>query len=436
MNIDSGKNRKKTAVLISHYSPEPQYWGMPRYHEWGKRLVEEGYRVFILCASVVHSSDINIVERNKKYCVRTNEKIKYVYVRTSSYKGNGISRIRNLIEFYFGVKDVLKMIPTPEIIISETPNPLGAVAGIQFAKKKHIPHIIDVVDLWPESIVVYQNMSRKNPFIRLLYVGEKWMYVNSNAIIFSMPGGYDYIIERNWQNIIPKEKTYYINNGADVKKNDLYKKKYIYDDELLLKSDIFKVTYTGSVRKVNNIKLLCDAGIEIKNKGINDIVILIHGSGDQVEELKSYCKKERITNVKIYGRIEKKCIPYVLANSDVCVLCYQNTPLLRFGGSMNKMFDYFASGKPIIANAKMGHSIIDKYGCGIELDTNNPKELADIIVDYYKMSKEKIYEIGLNSRRAALDYDVPRLCDKLVEIVREVLPNEVIGDYTNISSTG
>ena len=170
---------KKIAVLISHYSPEPQYWGMPRYHEWGRRLISEGYEVYLLCASAVHSSNINVVEDGKAYCIRENDGIQYVYVKTSSYTGNGLARIRNLVEFYFGVKKVLRIIPAPILIISESPNPLGPLAGIQYAKRHGIPHIVDVVDLWPESIVVYQGLSNSNPIIRLLYHGEKWIYQKS-----------------------------------------------------------------------------------------------------------------------------------------------------------------------------------------------------------------------------------------------------------------
>ena len=410
----------KTVIMISHYSPEPQYWGMPRYHEWGKRLIQEGYQVYLLCASTIHSSDVNIIEGSKKYCVRENEGIRYIYIRCSSYDGNGLGRIKNLFEFYFGVKSALKELPRPSVIISESPNPLGAVAGIQFSKKNKNPHIVDVVDLWPESIVVYQGISEQNPIIKLLYQGEKWIYKKSKAIIFSTPGAYDYIIERNWQSIIPREKVYYINMGVDLKANDYNKNTYIYEDPMLNDPNIFKVTYTGSVRLVNNLGLLCDAGNIIQKKGYTNIFIMIHGAGDQVTELSDYCKKKGISNVRLYGKIEKKYIPYILANSDLCILCYQNTPLLRFGGSMNKMFDYFASGRPIIANAKMGHSIIDEYGCGLELDTNDPMDLANKIIEFYEMPEEERKIIGKHSREAADAYDLPKLCDKLVSIVKKV----------------
>lgn len=87
---------------------------------------------------------------------------------------------------------------------------------------------------------------------------------------------------------------------------------------------------------------------------------------------------------------------------------------------MNKMFDYFASGRPIIANAKMGHSIIEEYNCGVELNTNDPSELADKIIEFYQMPREQRLDFGKRSREAANAYDMPKLCDEMVRIVKKV----------------
>ena len=409
---------EKTAIMICHYSPQPKYWGMLRYHTWGKRLIKEGYDTYIVCSSVIHDSNINVIKGSKKYIIVEDDGIKYVYVNTNSYQDNGISRIKNLISFYIGAKSVLSKLPQADIIVAESPNPLDCVAAIQYSKKHGIPCVSDIVDLWPESIAVYKNMKQSNLLLKLLYCGEKWIYQNSTSIIFSMAGGYQYIVERGWKKIIPQQKVYYINTGVNVKEFDENISKDPYNDPALTDTSIFKVAYTGSVRMVNNLKMLCDAGKIILSLGYKDIFIMIHGSGDQVDELREYCKKNNIINVRLYGRIEKQQIPYVLNHSDVCILCYQNTPLLRFGGSMNKMFEYFASGRPIITNAKMGFSIIDEYKCGTELDTNDPQELAEAIISYYKMTIAERNQYGKNSRKAAEDYDINIICDKFMKVIR------------------
>lgn len=412
---------KQIAILINHYESHSEYSGESRYRSWALKLISEGYEVYIICSSVLHSQNIDILSNGEKSRIINDDGINYVYVKTNHYKSNsGIDRIVNMIGFYFSATKAIKNLPIPSFIISRSPNPLACVVGLQHGKKNQVPCICDIVDLWPESIAVYQHISKKNILMRLLYKGEKWIYKHSSALIFSVPGAYDYIIERHWDKVIPEAKVFYINMGIDLEANDRNRDLYSYPDIALDRKDLFKVVYTGSVRLVNNLKLLCDAGLEIQKRGFSNISIMIHGAGDQVAELQQYCQENHINNVKLYGRIEKKQIPYVLAHSDLCVLCYQNTPLLRFGGSMNKMFDYFASGKPIISNAKMGHSIIEKYHCGVELSSNDPIILADEIIRFYSMSVEEREEYGKRSRQAAEDYDSKILCQHLIEVINRV----------------
>ncbi len=406
----------KTIIMVNHYGAQEKYLGFSRYPNWGKYLVSQGYNVYIVCDANIHNSELSMVGDNEYYHIVDDYGVKYVYVKTSKYNNNGFSRIKNLLSFYVAAKKTLKNLPKANVIIAQSPNPLACVAAIQYSKTNDIACICDVVDLWPESIVVYNHVSRKNPIIKMLYLLEKWIYKKSDALIFSMAGGYKYIQERGWDNQIPKEKVFHINTGVDLnafdhKKESCTCKDYSIDDKS------FKVVYSGAVRLVNGLQLLVEAGEIIQDEGYREISIRIHGAGDYVEELKEYCSKNHIHNVFLYGRILKDDIPYVLSHADLCILCYQNTPLLKYGGSMNKMFDYFASGKPVISNAKMGYSLIDEYGCGVELNTNNPKILANEIIRFYKMKPEELQMLGRNSRKAAEDYDIQKLGQQLMDVI-------------------
>ena len=92
-------------------------------------------------------------------------------------------------------------------------------------------------------------------------------------------------------------------------------------------------------------------------------------------------------------------------------------PLFRFGGSMNKLFDYFASGKPVLSTFKMGYSLINKYNAGIELDDSSSERIADSIL-YFRNLNEKAYrEYCNNARKAAEDYSFKNLTDSLIQII-------------------
>lgn len=415
---------RKTIVMMNHYAAQPKYSGGRRYHDWAKHLIGLGYDVYIVCSSVLHGSKKDLLG-NEEYRIVEDEDVKYVYVKTNGYTGNGLTRVLNMFSYYFAAKRVVKKLPKPEAIIARSPNPLACVAGIQLASRRGSVCISDIVDLWPESIVVYKGLSRKNPLIRLLSYGERWIYRKSNALIFSMAGGYAYLTEKGWERSIPREKVFYVNMGVDVEQFDYNASANVYDEERLTDTTVFKVAYCGSVSLVNDLRLLCDAGRIVADRGYSSIFIMIHGSGDQVEELQRYCIDNKIHNVMLYGYIEKKNIPYVLTNSDLCILCYQNTPLLKYGGSMNKMFEYFASGRPIISNAQMGYSLISQYKCGDELGSNDPTKLADSIIRFAKMSTEERNAYGAGSRQAAEDYNIRNMCLRMEEAVKYALKKKI-----------
>jgi len=152
-----------------------------------------------------------------------------------------------------------------------------------------------------------------------------------------------------------------------------------------------------------------------------DIQFLIYGAGNQEDELRKRVVEENLFNVKFKGRVEKSHIPYILSKSSVNLLNYSQTQYnWTRGNSSNKLFEYMASGKPIISTVKMGYCILDKYGCGISLDQNTPEDLAKAILYVKNMPKEQYETMGTNGRRGAEDFDFNVLTQKLVDVIETV----------------
>ena len=90
------------------------------------------------------------------------------------------------------------------------------------------------------------------------------------------------------------------------------------------------------------------------------------------------------------------------------------------GNSSNKLFEYMASGKPIISTVHMGYSIIKKYNCGIELEEDTPIALANEIIRFHDMTQEERNEIGNNASEGAKDFDFNVLTEKLIKVIESV----------------
>lgn len=103
---------------------------------------------------------------------------------------------------------------------------------------KRRPIISDIVDLWPLSIVEYTSVSDSNPLVRFLYWLEKHDYMKSDAIIFSIEGGKEYIQEQKYASKVNEDKVFHINMGCDLEAFDDY-----FENEKVKEPEIFTVTY-------------------------------------------------------------------------------------------------------------------------------------------------------------------------------------------------
>ena len=398
---------KERLWIVCHYAQQPPFNTMLRYHNWGKELIKRGYDVTIVAASTVHNTDIDVIEelgRSENVCGGVN----YIYIKTPKYTGNGLKRILNMLSFCFGLRSLFH--EKPDVIICCEAYLFPFVRKF-FGK---VPTITDIVDLWPQSIVEFANFSKNNPMIQMLYYLEKIAYLKSDALIFSMEGGIDYIKEQPYASKIVDEKVFHINMGCDIRQKD--KELESIDFDLGWNPADFNIVYCGSIRQANQVQQICDAAREIQNRGYTSIKFQIYGNGDDLEMLQRYIKECNIDNVRFYGRIEKAKIPFILAKGKASILTYKHVPLMKYGGSQSKLFDYLASGRPIICNAKFGYNLIERFNCGVIAENQSAKALADAIEKLYAMQEKELYEMGKRARKVAEAYDQPFLVDKLCEV--------------------
>lgn len=419
--------KKKKIWFFHHYATPPTMSGMIRPYNFAINMLEKTYTSTIFAASYLHYSDQNLINNNDLYLKNSDTEIPFVFIKTPSYKGNGIKRLLNMISYYNNLlkvfKKFVKLEGKPDLIIASSPHPLAMIAGIRIAKKLGIPCINEIRDFWPEVFFMGGKLKEHGFIGKIIVKGEYWIYKNSNALIFLKEGDYTYITDKKWDidqgGKIDLEKCYYINNGVDIEKFNLQiENERLNDDHLDTKK--FKVIYAGAIRPVNNVSIILDAAKLLKmNKNIQ---FLIYGVGNQVELLKKRIKDESITNVKMKGYVDKKYIPYVLSKSSVNILNYsQKKYNWSRGNSSNKIFEYMASGKPVISTVKMGYSPIEKYDCGISLEEDTPEALAEAVLKVYNMPKDKYNKISKNAKQGAIEFDYKKLTNKLITVMESQL---------------
>lgn len=402
----------KKIWFVSHYSMPPKYEMRIKTQMYAHNLNKMGYDTKIFSSSTIHNTDINLISDNTPYICRSYNDLNFVHIKCHNYKGNGLKRIRNMIEFSIKFKQIAKEFELPNVIVADV-NCINYEPIYKFCKQNNIKLLLDIRDLWPLSIVEYFNLSEKNPIIKYLYSREKEMYKRADGIIFSMEGGKDYIIDRGWHDEINLSKIHYINNGVDLENFNKNKEINIINDRDLENDEYFKVIYTGSIRRVNNVKKIVDTAKEIHELGYKNIKFLIYGEGDDKEVLEKYCSENGLENVIFKGFIEKNKIPYILSTSNLNIFHFEQNRIKKYGASLNKMFEYFASGKPTISDCEFGYDLINKYKTGIVVDNADAKQLAKAVLKFYEMPESEYKVYCNNALNVAKNFDYSVLTRKL-----------------------
>ncbi len=408
--------------IMNHYASDMFFAEGGRHYYFAKYLKRLGHEPIIFCANTKHNAlEVTYYDFDGLWLEKINQEtdVPYVFVKAKPYGTNGKDRIVNMVDFYRNAikagKEYSAKNGIPDIIIASSVHPLTLLAGIKLAKAFKVKCICEVRDLWPESIVTYlSGYKRNNPVIRLLYLGEKYIYKKADSIIFTMEGGYDYITEKGWNDSIPRDKVFHINNGVDLEQFRQNREKYRWIDEDLENDKYFKVIYSGSIRKVNNLNILLDAAKYIRDERI---LFLIWGDGDELPKLKKRIADENIKNVVFKGRVDKKYIPYITSKADLNLAHNGESELFRFGISFNKVFDYLAACKPILCDFNARYNPVISYSAGEFYSASKVQEIANGIEWFSKLKDDDYNKYCHNALMAAEYYDFKNLTDELIKVI-------------------
>lgn len=407
----------KNIWILNHYAVPPELGPLTRHYKFAENLIKRGYDVKIFCASTLHYSSDNMIKDSRKYLKKEFNNVPFIFVKASDYIGNGKKRILNMFQYALRVLSVSKKFDNekPDVIYASSAHPLTWLSGYILSRRYNARFIAETRDLWPETLVAMGRISKDSIPAKMLYKLEKFIYNKADKLIFTFPGGKDYVESIG----VDTSKVRYINNGIDIEEFNDNKSINIIEDEDLINNNVFKVIYTGSMGIANSVNYIIESAKFIEDMGIKDIMFILFGDGYERRQLEQYVSDNKITNVKFKGKVKKKYIPYILSKSNLNIFTGKHIYLYKYGLSLNKMFDYFASGKPIISNIECGYDMLQEYGCGITVKGGSPEALAEGILKFYNMPKEEYDMYCENALKAAKDFDYRILTDKLEKVILE-----------------
>ena len=380
-----------------------------------RRLNERGYDAYIISGSSSNRGFINHIASDEvvKY-IETDEARGYC-IRTSDYK-TSYGRVLVALQFQRRVWKYRSLLPKPDVIVSDFAGLFGNIF-LKWKKKYGTKIIYDILDLWPEGFVDMGFIKKKSLLAKFLYSLEHKSYREANGIIFSFQGGRDYINDKGWSKDtggdVDTSNIGYLNNGVDLEGVDRQRIENVLDDPDL-NTDKFKAIYLGSISQFNGLEILIETARVLQSRGEKRIQILIYGFGSQESKLKKLAADYGLRNIKFKGRLEKSYAMNLLSRGDINLFTFKDTPLLKYGTSPNKLFMYFASGKPVLSMIRPNYDLVEGKQAGISVE-NNPEAVANALELFSAMEQPEYEKYCINARATAEEYDYKNLVQVLID---------------------
>lgn len=389
-------------LLINHYAGSP-YYGMEfRPYYLAREWVKQGHKVIILGASFSHLRQHN---PDVKYDFQEEdiEGIKYVWFKTPEY-GGSIARIKNMMTFVWKLKKNAKRIAKeykPNLVIAGSCYPLDNYSAHRIARYAEAKYTYEVRDIWPLSPMLIGGYSKYHPFIWVMQKAEDYAYKHVDKIISLLWNAEGHMLEHG----LAPGKFVCVPNGYNPEEwtDDKFEFPLPEEHQIVFNSleDKIIVGFAGGFAASGSVITLVQAAVELKDR--SDIHFVLVGKGPEKDSYEKIIHDNGLNNITILPAVPKTLIPALNSHFDIAHLGGLHSELHQYGTSYNKMTDYMLSGKPIVQSVDEPGSVVERVGCGIRVEAENARAVAEAIIKLAEMSEQERNEIGLKGKEYVIN---------------------------------
>lgn len=398
--------------LSAHDQPKGQ---SARTYEFSQELLKRGHRVTMFTNSYCHWTHRELLEPGEKWRIEEVEGIRVVWLRTVHYSGNGLDRGANMLSNAWRCLQVARILDDrPDVVIGPSV-PLGTGwAAARIAAQKGAAFVFEVRDVWPIALVDDGGLSRNHPIFHVFRYLEKSLYSRAHRISATMPFVFNHIAESGGD----PSKVTWVPNGVNF---DRFADYGGYDGGTKLP---LTAMYIGGFGNAHDVITIVRAAKILQDRNIDDFRFVIIGSGPKKAECIREAEKANLTNVEFRDPIPKAEIPKTQMESDILLAAVLDSPIYRFGLNLNKMFDYFASERPVIFSGKAPNDPVVEAGAGFSVSPENPEAMADALLILLSMSPEERQAMGQRGRSYIKEFDMRELSGRMESLLLQAIQDK------------
>lgn len=403
-------------LFLSHYFPPEVNAPASRTYEHCKQWVKDGHEVTVVTCAPNHPRGTVYEGYSNKLFQRENrDGIQVVRVWTYVTANEGfLRRTLNYLSYMVAAIFVAPFLSQCDVVLSTSPQFFNGLAGYLVSRMKRAPWILEIRDLWPESIVAVGAITSR-PIIRLLEGLELFAYRKADHLVVVTDAFKTHMLARG----IPDQKVTVVKNGVDF---SLYKKPLADSSDLSRQLKLegkFVASYVGTHGMAHHLETVLEAARELTEW--KDIIFLLVGDGAERNRLVVMRDEMKLQNVVMLDQQPKESMPDLWFLSSVSLVLLKRSDLFKTV-IPSKIFESMAMEKPIILGVE-GESaeLVMSSGGGVCIEPENGKDLADHVLKLYQ-DPTRCRELGTSGRQYVLaHFDRQVLARKLTDVMQHVV---------------
>ena len=364
-------------LFFSHYFPPDGGALASRTYAHCRRWVEAGHQVTVVASAPNYPRGVLYPGyRNRLRQVEDWEGVRVVRVVTFLAANAGIwRRTLSFVSYMLSALILSALERRPDVVVATSPQFFCGWAGVFAAKLRGRPLVLEIRDLWPESIAAVGAIQSR-AVIAMLARLELAMYRSARQIVTVGEGYRQRLLERGADGA----RLAVVMNGVD---GELFSPRDR-DEHLAERVGItgrFVVAYCGVIGMAHGLEVVLRAASLLRDSPEGRrVAFLLVGDGACLDDLKAMAARDGLDNVVFTGNVARACVPGLISLSDVCLVHLRASD--TFTTVMpSKIFEAAAMAKPVILGVRgFAAEFVGTAGCGLCIEPEDEYELVDAVL--------------------------------------------------------
>ena len=293
-------------LYLSHYFSPENNAPAARVHAMGREWVRAGHQVTVLTCAPNHPlGELYPGYRNRPWQEEWIDGIRTIRVWTYLAANRGtVRRSLNFLSYLASASLAAPFVHRPDVVIATSPQFFAGLAGVPAAAVHRAPFVLEIRDLWPESITTVGALER-GLAVRALERLERWLYGRADRIVAVGEGYKDQLVARG----VPAAKIDIVTNGVDTELFVPADADPAVRERLGIAPDAFVVIFAGTLGMAAGLEVVLRAAARLRDQGRGDVVFVLVGDGAERAGLERAAREAGLDAVRFTGMVPRDELP-------------------------------------------------------------------------------------------------------------------------------